>query len=68
MLYWFKQKSSEKYEIDHNTRLGLEGRDDESVRLLNRMIERNDEGVTIEAEYHGCGRGASHGLGLSKPV
>ena len=49
-LDWFRKEIKAEYACEFKARLGPDGNDDKSVRLLNRIVEWNNEGITIEGD------------------
>ena len=49
-LDWFRAEIKKEYACDMKARLGPDSGDDKSVRLLNRIVEWNNEGITIEGD------------------
>ena len=49
-LDWFRERISDKFEVKFRARLGPGGKDDTSVRLLNRVIEWTPQGIRYEAD------------------
>ena len=45
-LDWFRAEIKKEYACDKKARLGPDSGDDKSVRLLNRIVEWNNEGIT----------------------
>ena len=49
-LNWFKEKIKEKFVVKFKARLGPEDDDGKSVRVLNRVIEWSDKGISYEPD------------------
>ena len=49
-LDWFRRAISERYEVKFRGRIGPEESDDKSIRILNRVITGNDDGISYEAD------------------
>ena len=49
-LNWFRSSIKVKYEVSIGGRLGPDDGDDKSVRILNRVIEWTDKGISYEAD------------------
>ena len=49
-LDWFRKHMEERFEIKLKASLGLEEKDDKYVRILNRVVEWDQEGITYEAD------------------
>ena len=49
-LNWFRSKISEAFEVKFKARLGPEEPDDKAARVLNRVVQWTDEGITYEAD------------------
>ena len=49
-LNWFKTEIQKVYAIDFKARLGPNDEDQKSVRLLNRVVEWNSDGINIEGD------------------
>ena len=49
-LDWFRKAIQETFEVTIRGRIGPSPRDSKSIKLLNRVIEWNDQGITYEAD------------------
>jgi hypothetical protein len=49
-LDWFRQKIKERYEVKFRARIGPEIKDDKSVRILNRIVTWNEDGIEYESD------------------
>ena len=49
-LNWFKENINNKFEVKFKARLGPEENDDKSVRVLNRVVEWNERGISYEPD------------------
>jgi hypothetical protein len=49
-LDWFRNKISTKYEVKFRGRLGRGPKDDKAIRILNRVVEWDEEGIKYEAD------------------
>jgi hypothetical protein len=49
-LDWFRQKIKERYEVKIRARIGSEIKDDKSVRILNRIVTWNENGIDYESD------------------
>ena len=49
-LDWFREKVQGRYEVKFRGRMGPEKEDTKSMRLLNRIIQWNEEGIQYEAD------------------
>jgi hypothetical protein len=49
-LDWFKERITDKYEIKHRGRLGPGDSDDKQIRILNRVVWWNHEGIHYEPD------------------
>ena len=49
-LDWFRKEICNKFEVKMRGRLGPEESDDKSIRILNRVVEWNSEGIKYEAD------------------
>ncbi len=49
-LNWFKENITNKFEVKFKARLGPEENDDKSVRVLNRVVEWNERGISYEPD------------------
>jgi hypothetical protein len=49
-LNWFKERIKEKFEVKFKARLGPEEDDDKSVRVLNRVVEWTEKGISYEPD------------------
>ena len=61
-LDWFRDEIKMEYACEFKARLGPDGSDSKTVRLLNRIVEWNNEGITIEGDQ----RHAAMGWGQKK--
>ena len=69
-LDWFKSKIKESFQFKHKARLGPDGKDDKSVKILSRIITWEDGfGIKYEADQrHGDILVESMKLHTAKPV
>jgi hypothetical protein len=49
-LDWFRDEIQRKFEVKLRGRLGPEDGDEKSIRILNRVVEWGEEGITYEAD------------------
>ena len=49
-LDWFRKMIQTKFEVKFRGRIGPSKNDEESIRLLNRVFEWSDQGITFEAD------------------
>ena len=53
-LDWFREKIKNKMDVKFRARLGAGSKDDKSVRILNRVLSVEGEGIMYEADQrHG---------------
>jgi hypothetical protein len=64
-LDWFRKMISERYEVKFRGRLGPGRNDDKSVRILNRIVEWSDQGISYEADQRHAGHGVRRGFKCS---
>ena len=49
-LDWFRRSISDKYEVKFRGRIGPGEGDDKSIRILNRVVEWTEDGISYEAD------------------
>ena len=49
-LDWFRERIQTEFEVTFRGRIGPSPKDTKSIKLLNRVIEWNDEGISYEAD------------------
>ena len=49
-LDWFRGVIADRFEVKFRGRLGPEAADNKSIRLLNRVIEWTEDGISYEAD------------------
>jgi hypothetical protein len=49
-LDWFRQVMTEKFEVKFRGWLGPEKKDDKAIRILNRIVQWDDQGISYEAD------------------
>ena len=49
-LDWFKRQLKKRFECKHRGRIGPGDKDDKSIRILNRVVEWTEEGISYEAD------------------
>jgi hypothetical protein len=49
-LNWFREVMVERFEVKFRGRLGTDKTDDKLIRILNRIVQWNNEGISYDAE------------------
>ena len=49
-LNWFRENIGERFDVKFRGRLGPGPRDDKSIRVLNRVVEWTENGLSYEAD------------------